>query len=144
MNSPSSFYFHNLFLYNCVFLSVKKIYQVFLKLERHYFDQVFLMAKNKSSKKGTSSKVPVRTDVSSVEAETIKRANHTISSIEKFLKKWESSKIKNKLVVPQVERIKKFHDELVKWEKKAAKHKGSEKDKLKRLHKFVIICRNYS
>ena len=102
------------------------------------------MAKKKSSKKGTS--IPVRTDVSSVEAETIKRVNQTIISIEKFLAKWESSKIRNDLLIPQIGKIKKFHTELLKWQKEAVKgkDKDSERDTLKRLHDFVIICRNYS
>ena len=142
MNSPLIFNFYNLFTFGCLFINIKKIYQVFLKLERHYHQRVFLMAKKKSSKKGIS--IPVRTDVSSVEAETIKRADHTIAVIEDFLGKWESSRIKNKVMVPQIDRIKKFHKELIRWKNDAMESKGNDESKLKRLHDFVLICKNYS
>ena len=42
------------------------------------------MTKKKSSKKGKK-RIPVKTDTSSVERETIKRAKKTLSTIEKFL-----------------------------------------------------------
>jgi hypothetical protein len=113
------------------------------------------MAKRKASKKdksvkkkgkSTKRKVPVKTDISSVEEDTIKRANHTITAIEDFLARWDASGIRQEIMVPEVERVKSFHKELVKWQKKALKEhsKSTDKARLKRLHDFVMICRNYS
>lgn len=103
------------------------------------------MAKKKSSKRTDKKKIPVKTDISSVEKETIKRADRTITSIEKFLAKWDASKIKNDAMNPQIEKIRRFHSELVKWQKDALKgHRDADKTRLRRLQEFVIICRNYS
>lgn len=103
------------------------------------------MAKKKSSKKASRENVPVKTDISSVEKETIKRADRTITSIEKFLAKWDASKIKNEAMTPQIERIRRFHSELMKWQKDALRgQRDKDGDRLKRLQDFVIICRNYS
>ncbi|MBD3210606.1 hypothetical protein GF318_04470 [Candidatus Micrarchaeota archaeon] len=104
------------------------------------------MAKKKPSEKSSKKKVPKKTDIASVEKETIERVNRTISSIEEFLAKWEASKIKPDVMLPQVERIREFREALEKWEKKAVKGqtKKNEKARLKRLHDFVTICRTYS
>jgi len=103
------------------------------------------MAKKKPSKKTDRKKVPVKTDISSVEKETIKRAGRTITSIEKFLAKWDASKIKNDAMEPQIEKIRRFHGELLKWQKSALKgQRDKDGERLRRLQDFVIICRNYS
>lgn len=104
------------------------------------------MAKKKPSKKKSGKGVPKKTDTASVEKETIERANRTITAIEQFLAKWDASNIKPEIMLPQVEKVKKFHNELAKWEKRAVKaqKKSTDKARLKRLHEFVVICRNYS
>lgn len=100
----------------------------------------------KKKGKAGSIKVPVKTDISSVEADTIQRANHTITAIEDFLARWDASQIKEEMLVPEVEKVKGFQKELVKWQKRAVKEHGKSTDRarLKRLHDFVMICRNYS
>ncbi|MBU0532449.1 hypothetical protein KKB44_03065 [Candidatus Micrarchaeota archaeon] len=104
------------------------------------------MAKKKSSKKKKISKkkIPVKTDAASVEKNTINRVNHTITVIEKFLAKWEASKVKSRSMEPQIEKIRKFHDELVEWQKKAVKGKDNEKARLERLQDFVLMCKEYT
>ena len=104
------------------------------------------MARKKSSKNTDVRKIPVKTDISSVEAETIKRADRTISAIEKFLSRWDSSEIRNNMMIPQIEKVRNFHDALVDWRANAVKsHKGEDdKERLQRLQEFVTICQRYS
>jgi len=104
------------------------------------------MARKKSSKNTDVRKIPVKTDISSVEAETIKRAERTISAIEKFLSRWDSSKIRNNMMIPQIDKVRRFHDALVEWKADAVKSHKEEDDKarLKRLQDFVTICQRYS
>jgi ribosomal protein S15P/S13E len=97
-------------------------------------------------KKGSRKKVPVKTDINSVEKDTVKRVNRTIETIENFLAKWNASGVKPEDMIPHIERIKKFHDELLGWQKDAQKQHGreSEVEKLRRLEAFINICNNYS
>jgi hypothetical protein len=98
------------------------------------------MPKKKTSRK----KIPVKTDVASVEKETIKRVGRAISVIENFLAKWDSSFAKPGSMLPQITRIKRFHDALVKWQREAMRSQGDEEKSLRRLHDFVTICHTYS
>ena len=91
-------------------------------------------------------KIPVKNDISSVEEETIKRVDRTLTSIETFLAKWDHSRIKPDDMIPQIAKIRQFHDALSRWQTEAVKGKGknSEETKVKRLRDFVLICRTYS
>jgi hypothetical protein len=91
-------------------------------------------------------KIPVRTDSASVEEETIKRVNRTITSIEDFLARWDSAKTKPDDMFPGVLKMRQFHDALMGWQREAVKAKGKkdEEGRIKRLKDFVLICRMYS
>ncbi len=58
------------------------------------------------------SRIPVKNDISSVEAETIKRVNKTLTNLEDFLAKWDAAKSKPDDMFPQVVKIRQFHDAL--------------------------------
>ncbi len=90
--------------------------------------------------------MPVKTDIASVEDETMKRVNHTITTIEDFLAKWDASKIKPDDMFPQILKIRQFHDALSGWQRDALKARGKEGEggRIKRLRDFVLICRTYS
>ncbi len=98
------------------------------------------------AKKKTGRKVPMRTDLNSVEKDTIKRVNHTMAIIENFLAKWNASAIKPRDMLPQIDRIKRFHARLANWQKDAVKPHGkeSEEARVRRLRDFVVICNTYS
>jgi len=100
------------------------------------------MAKSKKSAKG----IPVRADTVSVEKETIRRVDRTIATIGRFLAKWDASDIKPKNMLPEIVRIRKFHDALLNWQRMAvrAQGEGDEESSLRRLHDFVVICDSYS
>ena len=93
-----------------------------------------------------SKKVPVKNDIGSVEEETIKRVDRTLTTIETFLAKWDHSRIKPDDMLPQIVKIRQFHDALARWQTDAVKgkEKNSEDMKVKRLRDFVLICRTYS
>ncbi len=104
------------------------------------------VAKGKPARKETEKRIPVKTDMASVEAETIKRVNKTLSSIEEFLARWDASGVKPDDMFPQVVKIRQFHDALLGWQKTAVKAQGreTEESRLKRLRDFVLIIRSYS
>jgi len=91
-------------------------------------------------------KIPVRTDSASVEEETIRRVNRTITSIEDFLARWDAAKAKPGDMFPAVVKMRQFHDALMGWQREAVKAKGKkdEEGRIKRLKDFVLICRMYS
>ncbi|MFH0737578.1 MAG: hypothetical protein V1827_03170 [Candidatus Micrarchaeota archaeon] len=95
---------------------------------------------------GAARRIPLKTDVSSVEEETIRRVNHTLETIEDFLSRWETSKIKPDQMLPQISRIRRFHKELSAWQREAQRQKGrgGEDERVKRLEEFVLICTSYS
>ncbi len=103
-------------------------------------------SKSKPVRKEAVRKVPVKTDMTSVETETIKRVNKTITTLEEFLARWDASNIKPDDMFPQVIKIRQFHDALLSWQKTAIKAQGkeTEQSRLKRLRDFVLICRSYS
>jgi hypothetical protein len=103
-------------------------------------------AKSKPARKEAVRKVPMKTDMASVEEETIKRVNKTITTLEEFLVRWDASSLKPDDMFPQVIKIRHFHDSLLNWQKAAVKSHGreSEQSRLKRLRDFVLICRSYS
>ncbi len=100
------------------------------------------MAKSKKSAKG----IPVRADAVSVEKETIRRVDRTIATIGKFLAKWDASDIKPKSMLPEIVKIRKFHDALLGWQREAVRAQGKEDEesRLRRLHDFVVMCNSYS
>jgi hypothetical protein len=121
-----------------------------IKMEKHTFSGAFMVkkkapAKARPSRREAVKNIPVKTDISSVEEETIKRASRTISAIEAFLAKWDASKVKPDDMFPQIAKIRQFHDTLVSWQKEALKTKGrtDEESSVKRLRELVLICRTY-
>ena len=105
------------------------------------------MAKKKVAMKARPTKVSVqmKTDVVSVEAETIKRVDKTISTLEVFLSKWDASKLKPDHLFPHVIKIRKFYQVLQRWQKEATtKKKVDEATRARRLREFVFICKTYS
>lgn len=106
------------------------------------------MAKKKNAIKARPTKViriPVRTDIASIEAETIKRVGKTISTLESFLSRWDASKTKPDGMLPHVVKIRKFYQILTTWQKEVAKSKNvNDETRTKRLQDFVFICKNYS
>lgn len=106
------------------------------------------MAKKKNAIKARPTKViriPVRTDIASIEAETIKRVGKTISTLENFLSRWDASKAKPDGMFPQVVKIRKFYQVLASWQKEVARSKNvNDETRTKRLQDFVFICKNYS
>ncbi len=103
-------------------------------------------AKGKPAGKEAAKRIPIKTDIVSVEAETIKRVNKTIATIEEFLARWDASSIKPDDMFPQVVKIRQFHDALLGWQKTAVRAQGreTEESRLKRLRDFVLIIRSYS
>lgn len=102
------------------------------------------------SKVGISKKdvagIPVRTDPVSVEEETIRRVDKTLGAIGDFLSRWDSSGLKPESMYPHVQRMKRFKEALVGWQKEAvkARSRADEESRMKRLRDFVLICRTYS
>lgn len=93
-----------------------------------------------------SKDIPVRTDPASVEEETIRRVDRTLSTIGDFIIKWDSSGLKPENMYPHVQKIKRFQDALTTWQKEAvkARSKADDETRMKRLRDFVLICRTYS
>ena len=100
----------------------------------------------KSASNSDPEKKDSASDISIVEEETIKRVNKTMKSIDEFLAKWDSSKVKAEEMIPQVAKIKEFHKVLSKWQHDAvmSKGRGSNAERMKRLKEFVLICETYS
>jgi hypothetical protein len=82
----------------------------------------------------------------SIEEETLKRVGHTVSTLASFLSKWDASGARPEGIIPQVLKIRKFHGQLLGWQKEAlrAQGKGGAESQLKRLRSFVALCRTYS
>ena len=118
----------------------------FINLHSLFFPGVLFMAKRRNPKKAAAKKIPVRTDTVSVENETIKRVNHTIATIERFLAKWNASDIKPRNMLPEIVKIRKFHYALSNWQSGAVRAQGreNEESRLRRLQDFVAICNSYS
>jgi hypothetical protein len=95
-------------------------------------------------KKEAVKKVPVKTDIASVEEETVRRVNRTLTAIDGFLAKWDASKVKPDDMFPQIVKIKQFHDALLNWQKASLKGKRDEEARMRRLRDFVLICKTYS
>lgn len=104
------------------------------------------MKKKASAKSRPSKKVPVKNDIASVEDETIKRVDRTLTTIEDFLAKWDQSKTKPDDMLPQIVKIRQFHGALLSWQRSALKGraKDDEQSKVRRLRDFVLICHTYS
>ena len=101
--------------------------------------------KKRSAKKKSKKSVPRRLDLNSVEDDTMKRVNHTLKTIESFLSKWDASKVKEDDMLPQIMKIRKFHDALSTWKNDAMKARGSDDEdtRMRRLRDFVLICQTY-
>jgi len=119
-------------------------YSIFIKLKGLFSPRVLFMAKKKNVKKA-GKKVPVKTDINSVEKDTLERVSHTLKILEEFLMKWDAS-AKPHDMVPEIDRVRRFHDELQGWQADALKPhpKEDEDDRIRRLAAFVEICLNYS
>lgn len=106
-----------------------------------------MVKKKVPRKEGVVKKVPVKTDSTEIEEQTIERVNHTISTIDNFLSKWDATRSKPDSMFPEIVKIRKFYDALSAWQKDALKSKGrkeSEDERIRRLRDFVLICRTYS
>ena len=88
--------------------------------------------------------IPVRMDSASIEEQTLERVNRTMATIENFLSRIDTSG--NGRVLPQIARIRKFHEALGAWQRSAlrARKKGDDEARIRRLRDFVMICRTYS
>lgn len=117
-------------------------YSRFIKLKGLFSSWVLFMAKKKNTKKKN---VPVKTDVNSVEKDTLDRVSRTLRIIGEFLARWDAS-AKPKDMIPEIERIRHFHDDLLHWQADAMKPhpKEHDEDKVERLEAFVDICLSYS
>ncbi|MFH1785658.1 MAG: hypothetical protein ABH842_04475 [Candidatus Micrarchaeota archaeon] len=106
------------------------------------------MAKKKTAIKAKPKKVvsiPKKTDVTSVEQETIRRVEKTISTLEYFLTKWDASKTKPDAMYPHVVRIRRFCHALESWQKNVTETKNvDDETRTRRLRDFVFICKMYS
>ncbi|HSB47405.1 MAG TPA: hypothetical protein VLD37_05300 [Candidatus Bilamarchaeum sp.] len=104
------------------------------------------MSKKKALPRKNVRRIPVKTDSVSVEEQTIKRVNRTLTTIDNFLAKWDASKIKPDPMLPQIIKIRQFKEALEKWQTEAVKAKGGgdEPTRIRRLRDFVLICRMYS
>jgi hypothetical protein len=91
-------------------------------------------------------KVMVKTSASAVEESAIERAGRTITALEAFLAKWDSSPNKPDSMFPEVVKIRRFCELLRGWRKEAvgARGKGDEKAMVRRLRDFIVLCRLYS
>jgi hypothetical protein len=101
--------------------------------------------KKRSPKKKSKRSIPRRLDLNSVEDDTLKRVSRTLKTIESFLSRWDSSNAKADDLLPQIMKIRKFHDALATWQNDAMKSKGSddEETRMRRLRDFVLICQTY-
>ena len=97
-------------------------------------------------KKAAVKDVPVKTDIASVEDETIRRVNRTLTTIEDFLAKWDASRARPDSMFPHITKIRQFHDALVSWQSGALRSRGKagDEERIKRLRDFVLLCRTYS
>lgn len=103
-------------------------------------------AKGRPTKEKKVKKVPRRLDIDSVEEDTMKRVGHTLKIIEGFLAKWDAAKARPEDLLPQIMKIRKFHDALQTWQRDAVRTRGKEDDdaRMRRLRDFVLICQTYS
>jgi len=99
----------------------------------------------KSKLKNTKKSIPAKKDATSVEKRTLERVNRIVISMDKFLAQWDGSKTKPDGMGVQVEKIRKFHNELVDWQKKALKSQKKDPGEIvKRLRDLIVLCNNYS
>lgn len=101
----------------------------------------------KAEKKAIASKIPRRADTLSLEEETIRRSTRTLATLEGFLTRWDSSRVKPQGMAPEINRIKRFYEGLSRWQKSALKartRKEDDKARVRRLRDFVLLCRSYS
>jgi len=91
-------------------------------------------------------KVPTKVDSAALEDQTIMKVDRTLDTIGDFLSKWEAAREKPSGMIPEIVKVRRFHEALGAWKKDAvkAKGKGTEQARLRRLRDFVIICRTYS
>jgi len=94
-------------------------------------------------------KVPVKKDISSIETETIARAERTISTIDNYLAKVGAAGRRGMLgkdLFPQIVRIRHFRDMLDSWRREALsmRERDDERTRASRLQEFVLICNSFS
>lgn len=139
---PTIFFFSN---------AVLPLFVSFLKLGRY---SPFMGAKKneRTDNRGNSDvffKVPVKKDISSIETETIARAERTISTIDNYLAKVGAAGrrgVLGKDLFPQIVRIRHFRDMLDSWRKEALsmRDRDDERTRASRLQEFVLICNSFS
>jgi len=104
------------------------------------------MARKKSSSGKAAGKIPRKLDLNSVEKETLKRVERTLTILEDFLAKWNNAGTAPDDMFPQIMKIKKFRDALANWKQDAMEAKSDEsyESRMRRLRDFVLICQTYS
>ena len=96
--------------------------------------------------KAMASKIPRRADTASLEEDTIRRSARTLATLEGFLSRWDSSRVKPQGMAPEINKIKRFYEGLSRWQRSAlkARDKDDDKARVRRLRDFVLLCRSYS
>jgi hypothetical protein len=99
------------------------------------------MARKKAAR--AAGRIPVRMDSASIEEQTLERVDRTMATIENFLSRLDAG---GSRMVPQIAKIRRFHEALGAWRRAALKtrKKGDDEDRIRRLRDFVMICRTYS
>jgi hypothetical protein len=103
------------------------------------------MARRKEPKAAKAG-IPMRMDSASIEEQTVQRVNRTMATMEGFLSRWDASAKKPEAILPQVAKIRRFHEALSGWRRMSLREKGSkdETGRIRRLRDFVMICRAFS
>jgi hypothetical protein len=70
----------------------------------------------------------------------LKKAERTIAAIEKYLERWDSAAKRPQNLLPQVARLRQFHDVLVRWREETLRKKSSEAERAREL---MIIFDTY-
>jgi len=84
-------------------------------------------------------------EIAALEEETEQKVSQAMSSIESAVESWKAAGNKPVDLRPTIERLQRFYEELVRWEKKSIEHK-KEKDfdtRIARLREFTEICARY-
>jgi hypothetical protein len=92
-------------------------------------------------------RVPLRTDSAALERQTLERVGRTMMSIGNFLARWDLASKKPGYILPEIGKIRRFYEALGAWQADAAeasRRKSSEAERLRRLRRFVFICRAFS
>lgn len=87
-------------------------------------------------------------DIDMIEDETLRKVGNTIRSIERFMKKWETSGEKPMLMEHEVMELRRYHRILGRWHDRALKaHKNkndTQENKIRRVREFIKISLTFS